>query len=554
MSTVKLARVEPVCIGPTWQRDPDHPSGFAHPARSLGPGAVAWAWKWLRHEDGSRWVCTDEQERFLAWWYAIDDQGRFVYRDGVLQRLKGWGKDPLAAVIAAIEFLGPCRYGPSAEMAADRWNVPQPTGRRQSQAWVQIAATAKDQTRTTMRIFPWLFSREAVDEYGIDVGKEIIYAEHGRRVIECVTSSPNALEGMRSTFVIRNETHHWLSNNGGHEMNAVINRNNAKSKKGASRALSITNAYEPGEESVAQMAREAWEKVAAGQAVDTGMLYDSLEAPPDAKLTAEDAPAVVEAVRGDADWLDVPRIIQEILDIRNPPSQSRRFYYNQIVATEDAWVTPQEWDALAEVSKVDDGELIALGFDGSLTDDHCALVGARISDGYRFPLGVWDPADHGGEAPREAIDGAVRQAFEKYDVVAFFSDLHPWESYVDAWDRDLGRERGRELCAAASPKHRVAWDMRTRVKEFTLEGTERLHNEIVEGKVHHDGDRKVRQHVVNARRRPNQWGVGFGKEHRESSRKVDALSAMILAGLARRAYLALPKTRQRRRQQRAVFF
>jgi hypothetical protein len=60
--------------------------------------------------------------------------------------------------------------------------------------------------------------------------------------------------------------------------------------------------------------------------------------------------------------------------------------------------------------------------------------------------------------------------------------------------------------------------------------------------------------VHNARRRPNAWGVSLGKEGRESKRKVDALAALILARMARRAYLALPERRRRRRKQKASFF
>jgi hypothetical protein len=92
--------------------------------------------------------------------------------------------------------------------------------------------------------------------------------------------------------VLRNETHHWLSNNDGHEMDAVIERNATKSADGSARALSITNAYEPSEDSVAQRAREAFEAAEAGQSLTSGILYDSLEAPPDAPLSAEAAPAV----------------------------------------------------------------------------------------------------------------------------------------------------------------------------------------------------------------------------------------------------------------------
>ncbi len=47
-----------------------------------------------------------EQGRFLLWWYAIDEKGLFRYRYGVLQRAKGWGKDPLAGAIALCELMG----------------------------------------------------------------------------------------------------------------------------------------------------------------------------------------------------------------------------------------------------------------------------------------------------------------------------------------------------------------------------------------------------------------------------------------------------------------
>jgi hypothetical protein len=116
-----------------------------------------------------------------------------------------------------------------------------------------------------------LFSKPAIREFEIDLGKEIIYAHKGQQRIESVTSSPRALEGARSTFVLRNETHHWLSNNDGHEMDAVIERNATKSADGSARALSITNAYEPSEDSVAQRAREAFEAAEAGQSLTSGI-------------------------------------------------------------------------------------------------------------------------------------------------------------------------------------------------------------------------------------------------------------------------------------------
>jgi phage terminase large subunit-like protein len=134
--------------------------------------------------------------------------------------------------------------------------------------------------------------------------------------------------------------------------------------------------------------------------------------------------------------------------------------------------------------------------------------------------------------------------------VGFFSDLHPWESYVDKWSQ----EHGRDLCARATVKHPIAFDMRGNQKLFTTEGAELVHNEIEERTFKHDGDPRLRQHVHNARRRPNAWGYSFAKEHRESRRKVDGLAALILARMARRSYLLLPASKQRRKRQKASFF
>jgi hypothetical protein len=163
-----------------------------------------------------------------------------------------------------------------------------------------------------------------------------------------------------------------------------------------------------------------------------------------------------------------------------------------MVAAEDAWIAPHEWDRLDRDRKIGTGEpiepvefgqRIALGGDWSLTDDHSALMGCRISDGYVFTIGVWDPADYDDEAPRELIDDVVQSTFECFDVVAFFSDLHPFESYVDKWAQ-LYRQR---LKVKASEKHAVAWDMRGRTKDTTLE-IERLHTDIVEQAFRHDGN------------------------------------------------------------------
>jgi len=530
----------PVRIGPTWQTDGRH---WLLPEHTLGWGFLAWCGRWLQESRGVGWRFTLEQARFLLHWYAVDEAGRFLYRDGVFQRLKGHGKDPIGACLSAGEMLGPVRV-------AD-WDRGEPVGGEVPAAWVQTAAVSLKQTKNTMRLFPGLFSAEAKAHFGIQIGREQVHALGDERFMEAVTSSPATLEGARSTFVLLNETHHWLSNNEGHEMAATIERNTTKAKGGAARTLRITNAYEPGEDSVAERDREAWEKAQSGEAMDVGLLYDSLEAPPEAPLTPEAAPSVVEAIRGDSVWLDTESIVKSIIDIRNPPSRSRRFWYNQITAAEDAWMDPQQWDAIAAPDQlVLPNEPVVAFFDGSKSDDSTGLVGCRLSDGHVFVIDCWaKPAGERGKnwiVPRQEVDEAVSAMFDAYKVLAFFADPSDtrddtgerfWEPFVDDWHQRYGPQLKLWSVQSGDRKHSISWDMRSREHLNLFTGAaERFVAEVAAQRFSHDGDMRLRQHVRNARRRPNDYGVSLGKEHRESARKVDLAVCAVGARMLRRLY------------------
>ena len=55
------------------------------PALSLGWECLKWTADYLLSPDATRddqrpWHYTTEQARFVLWWYAVDERGRFVYR------------------------------------------------------------------------------------------------------------------------------------------------------------------------------------------------------------------------------------------------------------------------------------------------------------------------------------------------------------------------------------------------------------------------------------------------------------------------------------------
>lgn len=85
----EIDALAPIYIGPTWQRNADN--SWLLPERTIGWHIAGWCAEYLKGEDGRPWKFTPEQLRFILWWYAVDETGRFLSRKGVLQRLKGWG-------------------------------------------------------------------------------------------------------------------------------------------------------------------------------------------------------------------------------------------------------------------------------------------------------------------------------------------------------------------------------------------------------------------------------------------------------------------------------
>lgn len=544
-----MSENQPWVIGPTWQRGED--GKYILPEYSLGWGVINWLYEYVLTpggpDAGQPFMPTLEQARFLVWWYAVDENGRWLYRSGTLRRLKGWGKDPLAGAMSLVELCGPVEFS--------HFENGQPVGKAKYDPWVQIAAVSQDQTRNTFTLFSSLVSPKLKEEYGIDIHKTIVYDRRGK-MIEGVTSSPLALEGKRPTFIIQNEIQWWVEANDGKAMRDVIDGNVTKSAYGTCRALSICNAHVPGQDSVGEDDWEAFLKVQAGEAVDTGLLYDALEAPPNTPVSEipaydedpegfeegiEQLKAGLEIARGDAKWLDLDIIVSSILDIRNPVSESRRKFLNQVNAAEDSWISRKEWDSCQSSVVLKPGDKITLGFDGSKSNDHTALCACRIEDGAIFLLNTWNPEKQpGGAIPRESVDAAVRSAFERYNVVGFRADVHEFESYVDEWGKDFKRV----VKVKASPNNPVAFDMRGQKKRFALD-CERFLDAVLEQELTHDGNPRLRWYIGNAQRHPTNYdAVSIRKESKDSSRKIDGAVTAVLAFGARQDYLMSRHHRQ----------
>jgi hypothetical protein len=524
------------------------------PELTLGWEAIHWASKYLRQPDGDyvgqRWEFIESQVRFILWWYSLDANGRWLYYHGVRRYPKGAGKSPFAAVMSLIELLAPVRL-----KDFDPRVLGGCVGRKVGMPLVQIAATSHDQANVnTMRMVRALLPPKSRirQDYAVETGKTVFHTPGGGQLM-VITSSPVTEEGALVTFAILDQTESFLHNNGGIALSEVLDRNVGKS---GSRMIETSNAWEPGQESVAESTFEAWCAQEEGRLRGKGkILYDSRQAPPDTDFD-DDASLLraVDEAYGDAYWVDREDIVERILSPRTPLDVSKRFYLNWPEAAEDSWTTQQSWARLADPAfYIEDGSDIAMGFDGSRVNDATALIGCHIETGFTFSLGIWETDNGRNPIPVLEVDAAVQAAKDRWHVCAFFADVNEWEESTKVSWRALFED---SLDVWSVPGGRdpqpVAWDMRSHTAEFTM-ACEMVLGEI-ESKVpvfRHDGDSYLGRHVVNARRRPNRWGISIAKEAPKSERKIDAAVAMVIARNARRLVLSSKTYRERKEAQQA---
>jgi hypothetical protein len=541
---------------------------------SIGQEVVDWCegrheenpWGLTHHLTGKPWRFTRGQVRFIHLWYALAPgaQPRWLYRSGVKRGAKGIGKDPLLAALALAELCGPTR---------PVWEDGRWVGEPHRLAFVQIAANSEGQAKDPLRVSNAMVGREMAEHFGFDKGIQRTQLESGSR-IEVLTRSEASSEGDPATAIFLNESHHMTDSSGGQSLAGVARRNVGKSPGGLARLLEFTNTHMPGEGSVAEDSYEAWQAQVSGKTRRQDILYDSREAPP--HLSIHDEEQLMEGLRAayaDSEWTDLERIRDEAQDPRISLSESIRYYFSSLPTAEDAWINPRKFDALSRDEAIEDGEAIAVFLDCSKSEDATTLCGCRISDGHVFAMGGWQ-RPHGDRgkgwlAPRDEIDVEVDAAFERWDVQWFGVDQSPakdeeteasyWAEMVDEWHR---RYRDKVLLWATPGQKRgsaVAFDMRfstpggrERVRQITEEAELTAQAIEEDGGLTWDGDAMLRQHVHNARRRPNEFGVSVGKQSRSSTKRVDYAVSMIGARLGRRLVLNSDK-RRRKRSGKAVF-
>jgi phage terminase large subunit-like protein len=486
------------------------------PPPTLGFLAADWIEEWCVHGPGDmqgrRVTLTDESLRFLLDVYELDPvTGRRRYKRAMLVRPKGWAKSELAGFVALFEALGPARF--------DRWDDDgSPVGRPVQTPVVRIVATEENQAGNIYDVVLFNAQEGRLAALGLDAGLTRINLPNGGG-IRPVSAGSASKDGGRETFVAFDELHLFQLPEL-HRLHQTYLRNLRKRTGSDPWSLETTTAYRPGEGSVAEHAMGYAQKIASGEALDAGFLYDHSQ--PSGSYDLDDPQqrmAALAEAYGDCDWVDFDQIVRDWDDPTTDRVDWQRYFLSRVVVAADSFIDPAAWAALADATKsLHDRDPVTIGIDTSLVDDGTAVVACRLSDGHIERLGYWQkPSGRAGvdwQVPYHEVDAVVRAAFERYSVTRLYADPQYCHSLLDAWTRDYGRR------VFSWPTNRAV-PMAAALQRFYVA--------VATKALTHDGDSLLALHVGNARTWVSQGRTLIRKDHRHSPNKIDLAVAAVLA-------------------------
>lgn len=296
-----------------------------------------------------------------------------------------------------------------------------------------------------------------------------------------------------------------------------------------------TNAWDPSENSYAQMIYEAQEP-------DVFIFYRD----PDKALRGEDGKPLnyrnvaerrkIHAYAYEGSWwvnLDSIEALARKL-MKRDPEQAERFFGNRLVAGNGKWLEDGAWDTkLAKPAiLVPRRAPVALGFDGSTNDDFTGIRLEMLPGLHQFTptfgpderKTLWNPTMSGDKIPRAEVMSAFREIAKTYDIVRGYLDPFFWQSEIDA----LASEFGDHVF--------VEWATNRPVQMHAALERMKIDLSNADSGFTHDDDEEVRMHMRNARIRPtttdNVTGVKryvIGKPFGEDHRKIDYAMSSVLA-------------------------
>jgi hypothetical protein len=377
-----------------------------------------------------------------------------------------------------------------------------------------------------------------------DIGLERILRRKGDGVAVSLATAPDARDGARTTFGLKDETHRWTLPKQLRTHNTTVN-NLPKRFLAQAWELEITTAPEPGAGSVAEATMNYAKEVDEGRIKNAAFFFFHRQASDDHDLSTEAGvrAAVIEASGPAAAWSDIDGIVNIWKAPDTDKAYFERVWLNRLVKGGSQAFDVLLWETLAHPGyQPAAGATITLGFDGAQNFDSTGIVATEVATGFQWLAGLWErpttlPKDKEWKVPAEDVDATIVALFAQFEVWRLYADPPYWQTYIAKWAGQFGAERV------------IEW-FTNRPRQMSA-ALENFKTAMTEGTLEHDGDARMKRHLGNSRRRDLNWLDDQGKpmwviqkERPDSPNKIDAAMAGCLSWEARTDAIAAGVTNQ----------
>lgn len=425
-------------------------------------------------------------------------------RQGIVSMPRGNGKSGLAAVLAL--------YG----LLADEVEGAQ----------VLVVASDERQARIVYNAARRMIELDPRLSEQVQVYKDSIYVPRTDSTLAPLPAEPAALQGWDPTLVIVDELH--VVTEPVWDAMAL-----AAGKRPESLTLAIST---PADRTDSVM----WRLVEYGRLNPEDRSFRLVEyAAPDG-CALDDREAWKQANPALGDFLHTDAVEATLKTTRE--AAFRRYRLGQWTGSADAWLPWGVWDTCTipdpSAGTPDEGATVVLAFDGSASGDSTALIGCTIPEPgtetapHVFVVAIWEAPENDPRwrVPRAEVDGMIDAAYERWNVRELAADPWGWRTELEEWSARHG-------------KTVVEWN--TAHAGRMAPATDRMYAAVTTGRVTHDGDPTLAAHMGHAIAKRTPMGDLVSKDKKNSSRKIDAAVAAIVAHDRAAWHAAHPPKRRR---------
>ena len=269
-----------------------------------------------------------------------------------------------------------------------------------------------------------------------------------------------------------------------------------------------------GQDSIAYSLYQYGQRVSRGETSDPSFFMAWWEAPPESDHRDPETWKLANPGFGDiCDAADFESAVK-----RTPEPEFRTKRCNQWVSSALGWLPTGTWDSCAGDLDLTDKDYV-IGFDGSFSGDSTVLVGATLEDVPQvFMIKAWekDPNIHDDTWRVDIleVENTIR-AFVRDNprVKEIVCDPYRWQ---------------RSMEVLADEGYPIVEYPSTNARRM-VPACAKFFDAVVEGRLKHDGDPILARHLDNAVVKVDNLGPRIVKENRNSSRRIDAAVAAVIA-------------------------